>query len=152
MPDTPRLPIKFKTPAIILTKSDLILRDYDLTDTLSNITYVNIAASITTLDEDLTSRIEPGGVESIRRFNVLKTFRKTNASIGLHVMPIIPYLTDGFENSDALFKLAKEAGVYYVLSGTHFKIITVFFGSCSNPMKRKNRSSKRPVGFMCDSR
>lgn len=118
MPEILRLLIKYKTPAIISTKSDLILRDYDLIDELSRLTYINVAATITTVDEELRKLIEPGGVESKKRFKMLKTFRKTNASVGLHVMPIIPYLTDNYKNIDMLFNMARDSEVHYVLPGT----------------------------------
>jgi len=61
---------------------------------------------------------------------MLKTFRKTNASVGLHVMPIIPYLTDSFKNFDLLFSMAQDSDVHYVLPGTLYlrgKTRTVFF-------------------------
>jgi DNA repair photolyase len=118
MPDILKLLIKYKTPAIISTKSILPLRDYDLIDELSKITYINIAATITTTEEELQKIIEPGAASSADRFQMLKEFRKTNASVGLHFMPIIPYLTDSFENIDALFSCAKESDVHYVLPGT----------------------------------
>jgi len=118
MPEVLKLLIKHKTPAIISTKSDLILRDFDLIDELSRITYVNVAATITTTDEALRNKIEPNGAPSYRRFEMLKAFSKTNASTGLHVMPIIPYLTDRFENIESLFYQAKDSRVYYVLLGT----------------------------------
>ncbi|MFZ2537550.1 MAG: radical SAM protein, partial [Oscillospiraceae bacterium] len=41
MPEILKLLIKYKTPAIISTKSTLVLRDYDLIDELSQITYIN---------------------------------------------------------------------------------------------------------------
>ncbi|MGX9757011.1 radical SAM protein [Clostridioides difficile] len=118
MPEILNLLIKYKTPAIISTKSDLILRDYDLIDKLSRITYINIASTITTVDAKTQKLIEPNGVDSMRRFKMLEEFRKTNASIGLHVMPIIPYITDDFENINSLFRYAKESNVHYVLPGT----------------------------------
>ncbi|MHC1682256.1 MAG: radical SAM protein [Clostridiaceae bacterium] len=118
MPEVLKLLIKYKTPAIISTKSDLILRDYDLIDQLSKITYINVASTITTMDESLRKLIEPGAVESHKRFEMLKEFRKSNASVGLHVMPIIPYLTDNFENINSLFSKAKGSDVDYVLPGT----------------------------------
>ena len=130
MPEILKLLIKYKTPAIISTKSDLILRDYDLIDELSKITYINIAATITTMDENKRKLIEPRGVESDKRFKMLKIFRTTNASVGLHVMPIIPYLTDSFENFDSLFSMAQDSGVHYVLPGTLYlkgKTRTAFF-------------------------
>ena len=117
MPDILNLMIKYKTPCIISTKSDLILRDFDLIDHLSRITYVNVAATITCMDENIRQRLEPGGVASLRRFRMLKEFSKTQASRGLHMMPIIPYLTDSDENLDALYAHGEEARVSYALPG-----------------------------------
>lgn len=130
MPEILKLLIKYKTPAIISTKSDLVLRDFDLIDELSRITYINVAATITTMDESIREKLEPGGVTSQRRFAMLKEFRKTNASIGLHVMPIIPYLTDNEENFDRLFYHAHDCKVDYALPGTLYlrgKTRGVFF-------------------------
>ena len=118
MPDVLRLFIKYKTPIIISTKSDLILRDYHLIEELAEITYVNIASTIVTVDEDIREKMEPGASESKARFNMLKAFSKTKASTGLHVMPIIPYLTDSYLNIDELFSRGKDANVTYVLPGT----------------------------------
>lgn len=117
MPDILRLLILYKTPCIISTKSDLILRDFDLLDQLSRITYVNVAATITTTDERLRQKLEPGGVSSARRFEVLKAFEKTKVSAGLHMMPIVPLLTDGSENLENIYAGGRDAGVDYLLPG-----------------------------------
>ncbi len=117
MPEVLKVLIKHKTPAIISTKSDLILRDYDLISELSEITYVNVASTITTMDENVRQKIEPNGSSSSNRFKMLKEFRKTNASVGLHTMPIIPYLTDNYSNIENLCIGAKEANVHYMLPG-----------------------------------
>lgn len=117
MPEILKLLIKYKTPCIVSTKSDLILRDFDLIDQLSRITYVNVAATITSMDENVRQKIEPGGVPSLRRFQMLKEFSKTNASRGLHMMPIIPYLTDSDENLNALYSHGEDAQVSYALPG-----------------------------------
>ncbi len=130
MPEILKLLIKYKTPAIISTKSDLVLRDYDLIDQLSRITYINIAATITSMDQDIRRKIEPGGVPSLRRFAMLTAFRNTNASIGLHLMPIIPHLTDNRENLESLFAHAADSQVHYALPGTLYlrgKTRGVFF-------------------------
>jgi DNA repair photolyase len=118
MPEVLKLMIKYKTPIIISTKSDLILRDFDLIKELADITYVNIACTITAMDENIRTIIEPNGCSSMRRFEVLKEFRKTNASIGIHIMPIIPYLTDCYENLDKIYKEASLIKADYVLPGT----------------------------------
>ena len=117
MPELFKLLIKYKTPAIISTKSVLPMRDFELIKDLSEITYVNIAASVTTLDEDMRKGLEPFCAPTADRFDMLKAFGETSASTGLHMMPIIPYLTDDMDNQNALLKSAKEAQVDYVLPG-----------------------------------
>ena len=57
MPEILKLMIKYKTLIIISTKSDLILRDFSLIEELSKITYVNIACTITTMDESLRANL-----------------------------------------------------------------------------------------------
>lgn len=117
MPDILRLLIQYRTPCTISTKSDLILRDFDLLDRLSRIADVNVATTITTLEEDLRQKLEPGGVPSTRRFEVLKAFEKTKVSTGVHMMPIVPRLTDSSENLNAIYAGGKAADVDYILPG-----------------------------------
>jgi DNA repair photolyase len=112
-----KLLIKYKTPVIISTKSSLILRDFDLIDKLSRITYVNIAATITTINEELRKLIEPGSSPAAERFKVLKEFAGTGCSTGLHIMPIIPLLTDSVVNLDGLLFNGADCKVDYVLPG-----------------------------------
>jgi len=130
MPDILRLLIKYKTPCTISTKSDLVLRDYDLIDELSRITYVNIAATITCVDGDIRKKIEPLGKDASVKFHMLKEFSKTNATTGLHHMPIIPYITDQRENIEQLYACAADSNVSYVISGVLYlrgKTRGVFF-------------------------
>jgi len=117
MPDILRLLIKYKTPCTISTKSDLVLRDYDLIDELSRITHVNIASTITCVDEDIRKKIEPFGKDASAKFHMLKEISKTNAITGLHHMPIIPYITDQRENIKQLYASASDSRVSYVLPG-----------------------------------
>jgi len=116
MPDILRIMIKYKNPCIISTKSDLILRDYNLIDELSRITYVNIVATITCKDENLRVKIEPKAVSSEKRVNMLREFSRTKASTGIHIMPIIPYITDSYENLDWIYMNAFNINVSYVLT------------------------------------
>lgn len=109
--------IKYRNPCIISTKSDLILRDYELIDRLSRMTYVNIASTITCVDEDLAAELEPGAASPDRRFAMLKEFSKTNASTGVHSMPLIPYLTDDTANLEGLYQGAVICGARYLLPG-----------------------------------
>lgn len=113
MPDILKLLIKYKTPMCISTKSDLILRDFDLIAKLSNIVPVKIASTITTSDEKLSSLIEPNVISPLKRFETLKEFKKTNAIVGVHTMPILPFITEGgLEN---IFIKTKENNLDYII-------------------------------------
>lgn len=115
MPDIWKLLIKYKNPCTISTKSDLILRDFDLIAELAETAYVNVASTITGIDEAVREKLEPGAVSYERRFAMLKAFKQTKASTGLHIMPVIPYLTDTDENLEGLFERGKDAGVNYAI-------------------------------------
>lgn len=118
MPRLLRLLIRYRNPCIISTKSDLILRDFSLIEQLASRTFVNIACTVTCMDEAVRQKLEPGGAPSARRLEVLRAFSETRACTGLHLMPIVPYLTDTRENIDAIYAAAKSCGVTYVLPGT----------------------------------
>lgn len=107
--------IKYKNPFTISTKSDLILRDLDLLEQLADLTYTNVALTITTLDEKIRKKIEPFSVDSDRRFKVLEKLKDTKISTGLHIMPTLPFITATKDNLDRLLARAKECKVDYVL-------------------------------------
>lgn len=110
--------LKYKNPVIISTKSDLILRDIDLIKELSKVTVVNIACTVTTLDENIRSILEPGACSSQARLKALKKIKEeTNAIVGIHMMPIIPYLSSSMDNLEKIYYYAKKINVDYVLPG-----------------------------------
>ena len=140
MPDILNLLIKYKTPCTISTKSNLILRDYDLIEKLSEVTAVNIACTITAMDEKIREKLEPEGAKSLDRFQVLDAFGKTRASTGLHVMPLVPLLTDNRENIENLcYNGAKSKVDYVLVSGLNLKGETrkVFFDFISKEYPEK---------------
>lgn len=118
MRDVLQVFLKHKNPLIISTKSDLILRDIDLISELAKHTYVNVAVTIITADEAQRKLIEPGAQPIKSRFKVLEEFGKTNVSTGLHMMPILPFITDTRENIEDIFRQGQKAQVTYVLNGT----------------------------------
>lgn len=118
MPEILRMMIKYKNPIIISTKSKLILRDYDLIAELAEVAPVNIASTIVTAYQQISKKIEPGAFTPDQRFEMLKAFSLTKASTGLHMMPMLPFLTDDEANLDKLLAMGKDAGVNYVLPST----------------------------------
>ncbi len=118
MPEIWKLLIKYKTPVVISTKSDLILRDIEYVKELSKITYVSVTATIVTIDEELREKLEPGATPIKRRFLMLKKIKEeTNAHTGVHLMPIVPMLTDNKNNLENILAFASKCKIDYIIPG-----------------------------------
>lgn len=116
MPDILRLLLHYRVSMTLCTQSISLLRDYDLIDALSRETYVEISTSVTTTDEPLRRKLEPRSASTAERLEMLHTFRQTNASIGLQIAPVIPYLTDSDDNLSSLLHAAHALDADYVQS------------------------------------
>ena len=121
---------KYKNPLFIQTKSSLILRDFEIIKDLSKITPVDIATSISTLDESIRKIIEPGASSGLERIEMLAKFNGICRSTTLGFMPIIPLISDTDENLEAIFRLAKENKIDNVVTSVLFlrgEVKTTFF-------------------------
>lgn len=116
MPEILKVLIKHKTPAIIATKSNLILRDLDYLCELSTVADLKVSLTITTMDESLQRQLEPRATSPQRRMTALKKLVDSGISAGITLMPVIPHLTDSYENLEAIYQSASAAGVEYIRS------------------------------------
>lgn len=120
MPGILKLLIKYQNPVIISTKSDLILRDFDLFLELAKVADVRLACSITTFDETIRRKIEPCSPTALARLEVLKKFKAANLErlkVGVLMMPILPLLTDSEENLKDIFSKVSSIDIDYILPG-----------------------------------
>jgi DNA repair photolyase len=67
------------------------------------------------MDEKLSSLLEPLASSPEKRFSILQAFKDTAAVTGLHMMPILPFITDSPRNLEQILSLAAESDVDYVL-------------------------------------
>lgn len=81
-------------PLIITTKSALVLRDLDLLAPLAAEGLAAVQISITTLDTDLSRRMEPRAPMPARRLEVIRALAEAGVPVGVLVSPLIPGLTD----------------------------------------------------------
>ncbi|MPM67200.1 hypothetical protein SDC9_114117 [bioreactor metagenome] len=117
MPKILELMIKYKNPITISTKSDLILRDMDLLEKLAKVTTVNVAVTITTWNERLAQKLEPGAISSQKRMEIFRQLKNKGINLGLHLMPIVPYLNSDEKNLENILKEAEKIKVDYVIAG-----------------------------------
>jgi DNA repair photolyase len=99
-------------PVSILTKSALVQRDLDLIKKLND---VEVAFTITTLDEEVRSRFEPGASPIAARLKALRTISEAGIPTWAFCGPLLPGITDDEGSLDALFVQLKSAGAGYVL-------------------------------------
>ena len=118
MPKVLKVLIRHEQPIIITTKSDLIIRDLDLIEELSNkAEYVNIALTITNTKDDVTAKLEPNTSIPENRFKALKLLKGKSMYTALHFMPILPCFSDDKVSLEQITGWAAEAEVNYMLSG-----------------------------------
>ncbi|MCL7393934.1 MAG: radical SAM protein [Thaumarchaeota archaeon] len=97
---------------LVITKSDLVLRDLDLLRRLR----CAVTLTITTLDDDLARRLEPGAPPPSRRLDAAERLSSEGIMVGVRVDPIIPYLND--EGLMDLLREIRGAGAIHVTSST----------------------------------
>ncbi|MCP1101078.1 DNA repair photolyase [Aequitasia blattaphilus] len=104
----------FEFGVAIATKSDLILRDIEVLKSITEHSPVLCKITITTADDELSKKIEPGAPLSSRRFEVLRELGNAGIFSGILLMPVLPFLEDSRENILNIIHQAKEAGAKFI--------------------------------------
>jgi DNA repair photolyase len=95
-------------PVSIVTKNALVERDLDLLAPLAQQNLVYVFVSVTSLDNKLSSKLEPRASAPHRRIAALKALSAAGVPCGVLVAPIIPMLTDRW--MEQILERAREAG------------------------------------------
>jgi DNA repair photolyase len=95
-------------PVCIQTKSSLVLRDMDLLKRFSN---VEVGLTLTTLDDRVRERMEPGASSVEERLYALEELSKNGIATWVFIGPVMPYITD----VEALVDAIVETKPKYVL-------------------------------------
>ena len=98
----------------IATKSDLICRDIDLLQRIQSHSPAICKITITTLDDELAGKIEPGACVSSRRFKAVQELSEAGIFTGILMMPLLPGLTDTMDNVMAIIHAAKNSGARFI--------------------------------------
>lgn len=95
-------------PFMLITKATLIERDLDLLAPLAAEELVQVGITLTTLDEDLSRRLEPRAAGPKRRLRTIQTLREAGIPVTVSISPVIPALTD--HELERILDAAREAG------------------------------------------
>ena len=97
--------------ASVITKSDLVLRDIGLFDSIHRKARSVLQMTLTIADDSLSRRVEPNVCTTSRRYEVLKAFQARGIPTVVWMTPILPFLTDREENLRQILDLCFDAGV-----------------------------------------
>ncbi len=101
--------------ATVITKSDRVLRDIDLFDSINRKAKSVLQMSLTAADDMLSRILEPNVCTTSRRYAVLKEFQSRGIPTVVWMMPLLPFLTDTEDNFEALMTYCIDAGVKGVI-------------------------------------
>lgn len=85
---------EFRNPVRLISKNALVARDADLLADLAGHGAACVALSITSLDPDLASDLEPRASVPAARLAALRALADAGVPVGVNVAPVIPGLND----------------------------------------------------------
>ncbi len=101
-------------PVHIITKSDLVLRDLEVLQQISQV-YAAVTFTITTADDSLAKKLEPGAPPPSARLRAMQELAKRGILTGVTMMPILPFIEDTQENITQVVTLARGSGASYII-------------------------------------
>lgn len=104
-------------PVLLITKSALILRDFELWKQVHRRRGFILLLSITPMVEELRREVEPGASTMEERWKTAETFIEAGIPVGILAMPLLPGLTDSPEALQGLYDRAANTGVSFVMPG-----------------------------------
>lgn len=102
---------RYEFGATVITKSDRVLRDIDLFDSINRKGKSVLQMTLTIADDRLSRIIEPNVCPTSRRYEVLKEFEKRGIPAVVWLTPLLPFITDTQKNLDRLMEYCIDAKV-----------------------------------------
>ena len=99
------------------TKSDLIVRDIDLYQSIQAHSPVICKLTVTTVDEDLAAKVEPRAPSPAKRLAAIRSLAQAGVFCGVLLMPVLPFLEDRPEQVLSVVDRSADAGAKFIYSG-----------------------------------
>jgi DNA repair photolyase len=102
-----------RTPAHIITRSPLVIRDIDVLQNLARVAGAGVAFSLPTLDAELAKKIEPTVAPPAQRLRAMRTLANAGIRTGIAIAPVLPFLSDGIDDLRAVYEAAANNGASF---------------------------------------
>lgn len=96
------------TPASIVTRSTMVIRDKDVLTELAWGAGATVCVSITTMDEALSRELEPNAPPPRRRLEVLRELADAGIDTAVLLAPVLPGITDAPQQLEAVVRAARR--------------------------------------------
>ena len=100
--------LEARHPVSIVTKGSAITRDLDLLAALARQGLASVFVSVTSLDNALSSKLEPRAAAPHTRLKMIAALREAGVPVGVLVAPVIPMVTDA--DLERILEAARDAG------------------------------------------
>jgi DNA repair photolyase len=100
--------LRTRHPFSIVTKSSLVERDLDLLREAAALQLAAVFVSVTTLDHDLSRKLEPRAASPARRLRTIETLASAGIAVHVNAAPVIPFLTE--PELERILGAARDAG------------------------------------------
>jgi DNA repair photolyase len=104
----------------IITKSDQVVRDIDILKVIAAKSALSINITVTTLKPRLARLLEPRAPRPDLRLEAVRKLREAGLHVGVSASPLVPGITDGEGELEAVAAAAKLAGAQWFFSGVLF--------------------------------
>jgi DNA repair photolyase len=104
----------------IVTKSNLVLRDLDLLQRIAARNKLHVSLTITAVDAELARILEPRAPRPDLRFAAVRELGQGGVAAGVLVAPVVPGITDGPPDLEALVRATAAAGGRHVFANPLF--------------------------------
>ena len=105
--------VKRHSPISLVTKGSLVLRDVDVLAELARRAECTVCFSITTMNNALVRRLEPGTPPPQKRLMAMERLAKAGVTAGVLLAPIVPGITDNVDNLAEVTKAAASHGACF---------------------------------------
>lgn len=121
--------LKYRFPVHLITKSDLVQRDFDLINKIDEEAILPedlqalghgalLTFSFSTIDNKIGAQFEPGATSPSVRLETLKTALSAGIHSGVSLMPLLPFISDTGEQLEEMFRTFAANGAKYVMPAT----------------------------------
>jgi DNA repair photolyase len=121
----------YDTPASLITRSPLVIRDIDVLQQLAGVAGASVSMSVATMNPALAREIEPTVAPPEKRLRAVAKLAQAGIKVHVALAPVLPHITDSQENVEAVVRAARDAGAHAVWHNTlHLHEVTrdAFFG------------------------